>query len=328
MSMDLRPLALGELLDRAFTLYRRHFRLFVGVMAVPSVLALALAILVQIFQRGTNNALAAGAVGTGAPLPSPAVILSFFAGIIIVMFAYLGVYMVALGATTLAVSEISLGRTATIADAYSRMRGRVGRLILLMLYVSLRMGAVIVAGTIVMTLLTVMIGVVVASSGGTAASGMAAVLAVLLVFGSMVVLGGVMIFMMMRYSVSVPALVLENLGAGAAIRRSVALTKGNLGRVFLLGLLAFVISAAGTALFQGPFMIGVFMAGPETIRAFWLNIAGSVSGVIGGTLIAPILVIGLALLYYDTRIRHEGLDLELMIAALDQKGQPSAPAQM
>lgn len=32
--LDLRPLTIGEMLDRAFTLYRRHWTLFVGIMAV------------------------------------------------------------------------------------------------------------------------------------------------------------------------------------------------------------------------------------------------------------------------------------------------------
>lgn len=35
------------------------------------------------------------------------------------------------------------------------------------------------------------------------------------------------------------------------------------------------------------------------------------------TLTAPIMIIGLALLYYDARIRDEGLDLQLMMSAID-----------
>ncbi len=34
-ALDLRPLSLGELLDRTFFLYRRHFLLFIGIAAVP-----------------------------------------------------------------------------------------------------------------------------------------------------------------------------------------------------------------------------------------------------------------------------------------------------
>lgn len=33
--LDLRPLSLGEILDRTFTLYRRNFLLFAGIIAIP-----------------------------------------------------------------------------------------------------------------------------------------------------------------------------------------------------------------------------------------------------------------------------------------------------
>ena len=39
-ALDLRPLSLGELLDRTFFLYRRHFLLFLGIAAVPYLLVL------------------------------------------------------------------------------------------------------------------------------------------------------------------------------------------------------------------------------------------------------------------------------------------------
>jgi len=40
--VDLRPLSMGELLDRTFSLYRRHFPLFIGIAAIPHLLVLAL----------------------------------------------------------------------------------------------------------------------------------------------------------------------------------------------------------------------------------------------------------------------------------------------
>jgi hypothetical protein len=54
----------------------------------------------------------------------------------------------------------------------------------------------------------------------------------------------------------------------------------------------------------------------------WLNIAGAVAGTIGATLTAPFMIIGLALIYYDARIRMEGLDVELTLAALDRAPDP------
>ena len=41
MAQTLRPLTIGELLDRTFFYYRRHFVLFVGIAALPAVLLLA-----------------------------------------------------------------------------------------------------------------------------------------------------------------------------------------------------------------------------------------------------------------------------------------------
>src|SRR2546425_4825838 len=40
-TLDLRPLSIGELLDRTFSLYRRNFLLFVGIAAIPHLLVLA-----------------------------------------------------------------------------------------------------------------------------------------------------------------------------------------------------------------------------------------------------------------------------------------------
>ena len=124
--------------------------------------------------------------------------------------------------------------------------------------------------------------------------------------------------MSLRYSLSIPALVLEGLPPGESIRRSVALTHGRLGRVFLMVLCATCIAWAALILFQGPFAAASFMAGPETTHGFWLNVLGGVFGTIGTTLTTPFLIIGLAVIYYDARIREEGFDLELSLAALDR----------
>jgi hypothetical protein len=42
--LDLRPLSLGDILDRTFSLYRRHFLPFMGISGIPQVLVLALSL--------------------------------------------------------------------------------------------------------------------------------------------------------------------------------------------------------------------------------------------------------------------------------------------
>ena len=307
MHLDLRPLSVGELFDRAITLYRRNLWLFVGIIALPAVIALAITILMQVAQRLTMTDLASAKDNPELAAATGLAIVGLFGGVVIMAIIYWVVYMIALGAATHAVSELYVGRTSSVKQAYAGMRGRIGALIVLLLLVGLRIGAVGVAG-----------GVLLAIGAGVGALLHPVISGIIVMFGMLFLFLGIG-FMMLRYGMTVPALVVEQLSPGDAIRRSVELTKGRLLRVLLLVVCAFVVSFAAMLIFQWPFQIGAFVAGPESALGFWLNITGAVTGTIGTTFTTPFLVIGLALLYYDARIREEGFDLELTLAALDAR---------
>jgi hypothetical protein len=49
----------------------------------------------------------------------------------------------------------------------------------------------------------------------------------------------------------------------------------------------------------------------------------TISGGIGGAVSGPLMVIALTLLYFDARVRKEGLDLQLLMANL-QQGTPDS----
>lgn len=307
MQLDLRPLTVGEIFDRAFTLYRRNLWLFVGITALPAVLALAMTIVMQIMQRMAITSLPLAADDSSAAESMGMAILGMAAGIVLIAIIYWVVYMIALGAATYAVSELYVGRSATVRQSYSGMRGRIGALIVLMLLVGIRVVVLWIAGAMTLVLASVISALIHPVLSG-----------VVMVFGMIaLILGGG--FMMLRYGMSVPSLVVEGLSPGQSIRRSIELTKGRLGRVFLLVLCALMVTYAAMLIFQGPFTVGAIVAGPESALGFWLNIAGAVTGTVGTTFTAPFLVIGLALLYYDARIREEGFDLELTLEALDAR---------
>lgn len=308
MTLDLRPLTLGELFDRAFTLYRRNLWLFVGITAVPSVLALAMTITGQIGQMLFIKTALAGKAGQP---PDPAAFLTafgLFGAAAVLMVVYIVLYMVALGATTFAVSEVNVGRRVTIAEMYGKMRGRVGALVRLALLIGVRMIGLMIAAGVFMGLaigLSALISPIVAVVAGGLS---------LIMFIGLVVLW---VYLVLRWAVCVPALVIERLGARASLKRSIELTKGRRGRVFLLLLCATIVTYATVVIFQGPFIFGSMMATPGTAQWLWMTILGGIVGTIGATFTTPFLIIGLALLYYDARMRDEGLDLELALAALD-----------
>lgn len=305
MSLDFRPLTLGELFDRAFVLYRRHFWLFVGIVAAPAVFAL----LITLAQHGIQR-VSLQPVDPESPAFDAQMIglIWMFGGMLVALAAYLIMYMVALGATTFAVSEIYLGRSTTIRDSYRRMRGRIGKLVALMLLIGIRM-----VGIVFVTVLFISIGFV-----------FGPLLGGLLAFVLAVAGFTVFVLLSLRYAVSVPALVLEGHSASNAIRRSVELTRGRLGQVFLLMLCATLVSYAALILFQGPFFAASMLAGLESATGMWLSVAGAVFGTIGSTLTAPFMIIGLALMYYDARIREEGFDLELTLSAIENAPAPAS----
>lgn len=311
MVTSLRPLTLGELLDRSFSLYRANFRTFLALMAPPSVFAAGIGALGDVFQGAAGGRLR-GWLESDETAVTASVLLAFFYLMLVV--GYLVFYVAAVGATTSAVSEIYFGREASTLDAYRRVRGRLGRLVLVMLQVGLRAGGVMLLGVMLV--------------GGTAAMsrGSAALAGILLAILILVVTIVLCAFLTLRYGLSVAAVVLEPITARQALRRSVELTRGRLWRVFLLGLFAAVIAYITLLVFQMPFMIAAVVAGPGTIAALALSLIGTVVGALANAASGAIMVVALALLYYDARVRTEGLDLQLMMQGLDGLATPVAPS--
>ena len=101
---DLRPLSLGEILDRTFSLYRSHFLLFIGIAGIPRLCMLPI-----------NWAQAA--------LPGKSWSTSGLAGavwLLAILIVALLVYLLTQAGTVLAVSDIYLGRRASIGARLRR----------------------------------------------------------------------------------------------------------------------------------------------------------------------------------------------------------------
>ena len=300
MALDVRPLTLAELLDRSFSTYKRHVWLFVGIMAVPAVFALAYAIVVQVFQFW---------MGPPAANMTPEMVMRRSVPMVAAGLVFLLVYMVvnsfALGATTIAVARIYNDQPIDVAGSYRAIRPMGWRLVGLLMWAGLRIGFVWFG-------LFAMVGVLAALSAF-----LSPILSGLILFGGFLLAVAGAVYFSVRYALCVPAAVLEDLSPNAAIARSVQLTEDYRGRIFLILLCAIVVTYAAAALLQGPFMVGAIVAGPGTVTALTLEIIGAVLGTAGSTFSGPIMIIGLAMAYYDLRIRKEALDLDMMLAALD-----------
>ena len=110
---ELRPLSLGELLDRTFSLYRSRFWLFAGIAAVSSAVNLVANVIqltVQHFARHNVSAVA--------------VMMSAVTTLLVVLAVYFLAYSVTQAATVHAMSEVYLGRETTIGRSLRATAGR------------------------------------------------------------------------------------------------------------------------------------------------------------------------------------------------------------
>src|SRR6266481_994148 len=124
MTTSLRPMSLGELLDRSFFLYRKHFVLFVGIIAVPHLVLLAFQLIGVAIGRGTTTAFTAMGL------------VWLFATMVL----YLGASAASQGATVVAVSKVHLGTDTSISEAFAGIKGRILYLALIMIGVGIGVG--------------------------------------------------------------------------------------------------------------------------------------------------------------------------------------------
>lgn len=123
---DLRPLSLGEILDRTFSLYRRHFLLFLGITAIPHLLILGFNLL-QVLILKAPSALPKTATQLQAGAGSNLVPLGILGGLL-ALIVYVVAFLFAQGGTIYAVSDLYLGRATTIGASLGRMWGQLANL--------------------------------------------------------------------------------------------------------------------------------------------------------------------------------------------------------
>ncbi len=130
---DLRPMSIGEVLDRTFSLYKRNFWLFVSITALPFLALFAFRVGLAAFSTGKLgiNPDGKGSIGLAAGAA---------VGLIVGGIAYLVLVGAAQAATIFAVSDLYLGRAASARDSYRRVGAKFFRVLLVLLIVGLSVG--------------------------------------------------------------------------------------------------------------------------------------------------------------------------------------------
>ncbi len=285
---ELRPLSLGEILDRTFTLYRKRFWLFAGLAVVSA----------SVVTIGSFVQMTWGLAGT-KPAPADASKVALIGGLASLFIALFQVvaFSVTQAATVSAVSDVYLGYETTIGKAFRLVRDKWFRYILIVLWQS--------SSAVWLPMVLSIIGAILISIPG----------ATLRPVGILVlVLAGLSLFYAfyayMRNSLAIVASVVENLKVRQSMRRSKVLTRGRLWSVLGLLFLMWVLTlVAGVAQTTAAALMNLAHGGQRAA----LEALTLLTTFLSNSLVTPVGAIAFCLLYIDARVRDEGFDVEMLL---------------
>ncbi len=304
--IPLRPLGVGEILDGAVSTMRAHWRTVLGLTLAVSVIAQTAIILVQRYLLPDPPSIDENATGSEALRQAAdslrTSLLDLAPSLLITMLATIFTTAV----LTVVISRSVLGRPVTLADAWAEARPRLLPLLGLTLLLAVMAAAIMTVGLLPGFLL-----------GDTAGVGLA--------FLGLLAACVVLAWLMVRFCLASPALMLERQSITASMRRSAKLVRGAWWRTFGILALTWLLTLIVAVVIGIPFGIIALVVDGGGMSAFLTDgangfgwsflIVSGIGDVVVATITYPLSAGVTALLYVDQRIRREALDLELARAA-------------
>jgi hypothetical protein len=288
MRAELRPSSLGEILDRTAQMYRSHFLLYFGIASISYAAVLVLSLLADVLMYSRTHA---NAVRLDR--------ITVSAGVGTALFSMLPV-AIAMAAVMHAVARNYLGHTCTIREAYVSVGRRWYRYILILL-------AMDTYAVLPIAALAIVIGVASVLLPAGTTRGVVIGLAVVMIFVAIFVV----CWWLLRWALAIPASLMEDLTVHRALKRSSVLTKGGIGRIFVMLLLVVAVMMVIQYAIQIPMFILLWKS--RGVPTLTTRTVASLGTFLSGSFVLPIYSIALTLFYYDQRIRKEGYDVEWLM---------------
>lgn len=307
--IPLRPLGVGEILDGAVSTMRTHWRTVLGISLTVAVVTQIVVILLQgLILDDATRTMSLDDPGASSEDLFRVMANAMIGAGAVSLIALIGT-VAATALLTTVTSRAVLGKPVTTGEAWRDARPQLLRLFGLI--------ALLLVITFCLILVGAVPGILVVASGSSGAG--AALIALGCVAGAVVA-----VWLMVRFSLASPTLMLEKQGIGRSLSRSVKLVRGSWWRVFGIQLLATIIANMVASLVALPFtFVAALFSGDgfaglldENGSLGWtFLIISGIGSVIGSMITFPITAGVTVLLYVDQRIRREALDLELARAA-------------
>jgi hypothetical protein len=306
-SFTLAPMSAGDIIDRAARLYRQNFLALLRVVLWPSLMDYTGTMLYTIGFRNFSMMRGNGRFALS--------LLLVIGGICLLIMGKAAFYAVLGGASRSLVDHLFEGKPILARDVYRAIFKRFWPLIGALCMVVLLMA---VAGVIIyfVVAILVLIGIFAASFSGSPGW-----LQALLATGYGVFIGLIALAMaMLVYSrvVYVPqVMMVEGKGVFSSIGRSFSLAGKEIWRIAALLLFWLYVAWSVWSLLYFPLGSVAYWFGTDPNpfnqnNPFWFVIAYQTLTPISEILITPVAMLGLTLLYLDSRVRKEGFDIELL----------------
>ncbi|MGA3046249.1 MAG: hypothetical protein ABSD67_06475 [Terracidiphilus sp.] len=304
MTAPLRPMNLGEILDRTFQIYRSRFFAFVLIAAIPTLL-MDLLLLVDENWLHARTLVQPGWTKSGLFFWNSVVSLGFFH---ISSILYLLVEPASFKMVSGKILDYECSSAAAIRFASVRWKSYLWIAIL-------KTAAVLVVPELLAAMLLIAEAVFFIATGSRATG----VVSVVIFF--VPALMGIILFLWCGacFSLALPIAVFEDLKGFKSLRRSWALSRGTRTRVLFVWLVVFIslwILAWGLEFLLGQlmFLVGRTLHIAEIMHHLYRSAAFVLVTAIYA-LVGPIYPIAITLFYYDQRIRLEAYDIERMMDA-------------
>lgn len=306
----LEPMSTGDVIDRAVRLYRRNFTPLVAITAVPTLIGYVVTLM---FWYGYTGLLTGASSSGGMPITAIWMMALGGLGYPIWMFVLL---VTVCGLSRVVGDHLMLGTPITFRGCFAAVRRRLGAITLMgLLMVALLFAAYIVVGILVFVLF--LIGALMV--GAIASAQLPQWLATVILTVSVIIAVALVLILILVVTsrvVFLPQIVMiEGESAGNALGRAMRLGKGNWYRVAAIVLFSYFVSLSLLAALTLPVFFVMYVLGlltPEFFVSPTWNILYTSFRDVTGLLSLPIWIVSFTLLYFDSRVRKEAYDVDLL----------------
>jgi hypothetical protein len=285
--MDLKPMGIGELIDMTFTLFRRAWQplLLLGLISIIPTFLVQFAM--QSIFTVNEGRFFENLVLSIARSPEPLLLFGVLTGYLLFILVLLFLAPLWTGAFIAAAHQVVMGESVTIGSAFrtalSRYWALVGTSLLIGLIYIVAFPVLVIGGLVILSPFT---------------------------------LTGGYLTLMTFFAFRKQVIVIERVSGGVpALKRSWQLVSGRfwpvLGTLLLLFLLFWVLGLIVGMFLNMPVGLLQSLVLQNQAGAFLVSVTSSLPQAVAG----PLGVLATTMLYYDTRIRKEALDLQLQLDA-------------